>query len=78
MSLHLKDLIMLKIGTYQHFKGNLYQVLTIARHSETEEYMVVYHPDNNKNDVWIRPLAMFDETIERDNKTLKRFTYIKD
>lgn len=64
-------------GFYKHFKGRFYQVLEIARHSETEEYHVVYRPlyDNERGEreVWIRPLAMFDETIERDGKTLKRF-----
>lgn len=68
---------MLEKGIYQHFKGNLYQVLHTARHSETEEYMVVYHPANTPEDIWIRPLDMFDETIERDGKTIKRFTFIK-
>ena len=67
---------MIKKGTYQHFKGNLYQVLHIARHSETEEYMVVYHPVEKTDDIWLRPLAMFDETIERDGKMLKRFSYV--
>ncbi|TYK64952.1 DUF1653 domain-containing protein [Colwellia echini] len=68
---------MLKKGTYQHFKGNLYKVLHVARHSETEEYLVVYHPLATPEDIWLRPLAMFDETIERDGKTIKRFTFIK-
>ncbi|KGJ87742.1 DUF1653 domain-containing protein [Colwellia psychrerythraea] len=68
---------MIKTGTYQHFKGNYYQVLYIARHSETEEYLVVYHPKDNAEDIWLRPLAMFDETIEREGKTLKRFSFIK-
>ena len=67
---------MIKIGTYQHFKGNYYQVLHIARHSETEEYMVVYHPKNNKDDIWLRPLSMFTETIERDGKKQQRFSYV--
>lgn len=67
---------MIKTGTYQHFKGNYYQVLHIARHSETEEYMVVYHPKDTPEDVWIRPLDMFDETIERDGKTIKRFIFV--
>ncbi len=67
---------MLKIGTYQHFKGNYYQVLHIARHSETEEYMVVYHPKNNKNDIWVRPLNMFAETIEINGNKQQRFSYI--
>jgi len=68
---------MLKAGTYQHFKGNLYQVLHLARHSETEEYLVVYHPKANPTDIWVRPLNMFDETITREGKTFKRFTFIE-
>ena len=68
---------MIKKGTYQHFKGNYYQVLNIARHSETEEYMVVYHPENTPDDIWIRPLDMFVQTIERDGKSLERFKFIK-
>jgi hypothetical protein len=68
---------MLKTGKYQHFKGSYYQVLHIARHSETEEYLVVYHPLNTPNDIWVRPLVMFDETIERDGISLKRFNFIE-
>jgi hypothetical protein len=64
---------MLKIGTYQHFKGNFYEVLHVAKHSETEEFMVVYHPKNQPEDIWVRPLIMFDETIERQGKRVKRF-----
>jgi len=73
---------MIKTGRYQHFKGNFYQVLHIAKHSENEEWMVVYLPlyDNElgQRDVWVRALSMFDETIERDGKTFKRFTYVDD
>jgi hypothetical protein len=69
---------MIKTGKYQHFKGSYYQVLHIARHSETEEYLVVYHPFDSKDDIWVRPLSMFDETIERDGKSMKRFQYISD
>jgi|TARA_B100000767_G_scaffold110377_1_gene105661 hypothetical protein len=64
---------MLKIGTYQHFKGNFYEVLHVAKHSETDELMVVYHPKNQPEDIWVRPLIMFDETIERQGKRIKRF-----
>jgi hypothetical protein len=64
---------MLKIGTYQHFKGNFYEVLHVAKHSETEELMVVYHPKNQPEKIWVRPLIMFDETIERQGKRIKRF-----
>lgn len=67
---------MLKIGRYQHFKGNFYQVLHIATHSETEETMVVYQPEYGERAIWVRPLAMFDETIERDGKVFKRFKYV--
>jgi hypothetical protein len=67
---------MLKLGKYQHFKGNYYQVLHIAKHSETEEILVVYHPFDQPDSVWVRPFSMFDETIERDGKTFKRFSYI--
>lgn len=69
---------MIKLGRYQHFKGNYYQVLHIARHSENEELMVVYQPQYGDNDIWVRPLAMFDETIERNGKTVKRFSYVGD
>ncbi|NQY65900.1 MAG: DUF1653 domain-containing protein [Alteromonadaceae bacterium] len=68
---------MLKIGKYQHFKGNFYHVLHIAKHSETDEMMVVYQPDYGERGIWVRPLSMFDETIERDGKTLKRFTFVE-
>lgn len=69
---------MLKTGRYQHFKGNYYQVLHIAKHSETQEYMVVYQPEYGERGIWVRPLAMFDETIERDGKTVKRFQFVDD
>lgn len=67
---------MLQTGRYQHFKGNFYQVLYIAKHSETEEDMVVYQPEYGERAIWVRPLAMFDETIEREGKHIKRFQYI--
>jgi hypothetical protein len=69
---------MLKIGTYQHFKGNFYEVLHVAKHSETEEFMVVYHPKNQPEDLWVRPLIMFDETIERQGKRVKRFKFTEE
>ncbi|REL35596.1 DUF1653 domain-containing protein [Thalassotalea euphylliae] len=75
---------MIPLGTYQHFKGNKYQVTQVARHSETEEWMVVYYPlygtieQTGNPEFWVRPLAMFDETIERGGKTLKRFSFMQD
>lgn len=67
---------MIKTGRYQHFKGNYYQVLHLATHSETEETMVVYQPEYGDRAIWVRPLAIFDETIVRDEKTIKRFQYV--
>ena len=58
---------------YRHFKGNLYRVLHIAKHSETLEEMVVYQAMYGDRDIWVRPKAMFEEVIERDGKTFGRF-----
>ena len=68
----------LKLGFYRHFKGNRYQVIEIARHSETLEQVVVYRALYGDKGLWIRPLDMFVETIERDGKTFKRFQYEDD
>ena len=65
-----------KPGVYRHFKGNLYRVLFSARHSETGEEMVVYRALYGKQDYWVRPAAMWNETVTREGKTLPRFTYI--
>lgn len=67
---------MIKLGRYQHFKGNFYQVHHIAKHSETEELMVVYQPEYGDREFFVRPLAMFDEEIIRDGVTLKRFLFV--
>jgi len=69
---------MIESGRYQHFKGNFYQVLHVAKHSETQELLVVYQPEYGERDIWVRPLAMFDEVIERDGKILKRFAKVTD
>jgi hypothetical protein len=69
---------MIKLGKYQHFKGNYYQVLHTARHSETEEIFVVYHPFDNKSDIWIRPLTMFTERIIREGKEIQRFQLVEE
>jgi hypothetical protein len=69
---------MIIAGRYQHFKGNFYQVLHIAKHSETQEFLVVYQPEYGERAIWVRPLSMFDETIERDGKSFKRFTKVQD
>ncbi len=58
---------------YRHFKGNVYRVLHIAKHSETLEEMVVYQAMYGERGVWVRPMAMFEEVIERDGKSIRRF-----
>ena len=66
----------IKPGRYRHFKGNEYEVLFTARHSETEEEMVVYRTLYGDYSLWVRPASMWNETLERDGKSFKRFTYI--
>ena len=61
---------------YRHFKGNLYRVLYIAKHSETLEDIVVYQAMYGEKGIWVRPKAMFEEIIERDGKTFRRFSPI--
>lgn len=66
----------IKLGKYRHFKGNLYEVIGLARHSETMEPMVVYRALYGEYGLWVRPASMWNETVERDGKTYIRFTYI--
>lgn len=66
----------IKPGRYRHFKGKEYEVLYIATHSETREGMVVYRALYGERGVWVRPASMWNEVIERDGKTYRRFTYI--
>lgn len=63
-------------GRYRHFKGGEYEVLGVARHSEGLEDMVVYRPLYNNTGLWVRPLSMFTETVERDGKTQPRFIFL--
>ena len=65
-------------GKYRHFKGKEYEVLCLARHSETEEEMVVYRALYGDFGVWVRPASVWLETVERDGKTYQRFTKIED
>ena len=61
-------------GTYRHYKGNLYEVLGVARHSETDEEVVVYRALYGDRGLWVRPLAMFQEMVLVDGRELPRFT----
>ena len=66
----------IKLGRYRHFKGNEYEVIAIAKHSETTEDYVVYKALYGDGGIWVRPASMWNETVERDGVTYKRFTYI--
>ncbi|MHC9509726.1 DUF1653 domain-containing protein [Kangiella sp. M94] len=70
-----KDLLK---GTYKHYKGKLYEVLDVARHSETLEYFVVYKTLYGDFDTWVRPLEMFTETVEVDGVEVKRFKLVEE
>ena len=68
----------IKLGKYKHFKGNEYEVIGIAKHSETLAEMVVYRALYGDGGIWVRPIEMWNETVERDGKVFKRFEYIED
>lgn len=67
----------IKPGKYRHFKGNLYEVIGVARHSETQEEMVVYRALYGEYGLWVRPAAMWTETVDRDGYYGPRFQYIE-
>ena len=67
---------MIKLGKYRHFKGNEYEALYVAKHSETLEEMVVYRALYGEFGIWVRPLSMWDETVIHEGREVKRFTYI--
>lgn len=63
-------------GLYRHYKGNDYQVLGLARHTETEEAVVVYQALYGARGLWVRPAAMFNETVEIGGKRVPRFARV--
>jgi hypothetical protein len=70
-------------GRYQHYKGNLYEVVGIARHSETMAELVVYkalydHPELGSDSLWVRPRAMFVEEVELNGRRVPRFARVSD
>lgn len=67
---------MLKKGYYKHFKGNVYEVIGIAKHSEDLCEMVVYRATYGNEGLWVRPLSMWEEKVVRDGVEYQRFTYI--
>ena len=66
----------IKLGKYQHYKGKEYEVIGIAKHSETLEELVVYRALYGDQDLWVRPLKMFLEEVEVNDKKIPRFKYI--
>ena len=66
----------LQKGIYRHFKGNDYEVLHLAKDSETLETLVVYKALYGAGEIWVRPLKMFTETVEKDGKSQPRFRYL--
>jgi hypothetical protein len=68
-----------KLGRYRHYKGKFYQVLTVARHSETREWLVVYRCLYDDYSIWVRPLQMFIENIVLENGlSILRFAYVEE
>ena len=63
---------------YRHFKGNIYRILHIAKHSETLEDMVVYQAMYGEKGIWVRPKTVFEEVIERDGEIFRRFEPVSD
>ena len=67
-----------KKGIYRHYKGNCYQYIGLAKHSETCEPMVIYRALYGDCDFWVRPLSMWNEEVDVNGKKVLRFTYIGD
>lgn len=66
-----------KKGTYKHFKGGMYTLISVAKNSETLEDMIIYQ-SNETGILWCRPAEMWDEEVEFENKKVKRFTFVKE
>lgn len=66
----------MKPGKYRHFKSGEYRVIGVARHSETDEKLVVYSPLYGEGGLWVRPLAMFEETVVHEGRERARFEFI--
>ena len=63
-------------GRYQHYKGKFYTVIGVARHSETEEELVVYRPEYGERGLWVRPKGMFEESVLVEGQPVPRFRYV--
>ncbi|WP_109513107.1 DUF1653 domain-containing protein [Pseudomonas ovata] len=69
--------MLLQPGLYRHYKGPEYRVFSVARHSETEEYVVFYQALYGDYGMWVRPLDMFQETVEVDGEPVPRFALVQ-
>ncbi len=67
----------LKTGLYRHYKGHDYEVMGVAKHTETEEELVVYRALYGERGLWVRPLSMFIEQVERDGEIFPRFQLVE-
>jgi hypothetical protein len=68
----------MEIGLYRHYKGNDYEVIGVARHSETQEELVVYRAGYGERGLWVRPKEMFQEQVEVNGQSVPRFKFVGD
>ncbi len=68
----------MEAGLYQHYKGKFYTVIGVARHSETEEELVVYRTEYGDRGLWVRPKGMFEEEVEVEGRRVKRFERVEE
>lgn len=66
----------ISLGIYRHFKGNFYEAIAVAKHSETLEDMVVYRALYGEGEIWVRPLSLWMEQVEQNGEKIPRFLYI--
>ncbi|GAC32479.1 DUF1653 domain-containing protein [Paraglaciecola polaris] len=66
----------IEIGKYRHYKGNEYEVVGVAKHSEDESELVVYRPMYGERGLWVRPLSMFIESVVVDGQSVPRFKFL--
>ena len=72
----MTDMNEIKPGRYRHYKGQEYEVIGIARHSETLEDLAVYRALYGEGEIWVRPREMFLDTVEREGKKVRRFEFL--
>ncbi|QHJ11886.1 hypothetical protein FX988_02122 [Paraglaciecola mesophila] len=67
----------IEVGKYRHYKGNDYEVIGVAKHSEDESELVVYRPMYGERGLWVRPLSMFNEAVVVNGQSMPRFQFIE-